>query len=104
MSESTYISSAQPFIISTGNVIVAKDSNCADGESILHFGDVHNSIGYMTKAVADVHAAKRHIGSNPMTTGMASRMVLGKSRSTAARYFALYNGAMECMRVDKSPM
>lgn len=101
---STYISSAQPFIISTGNVIVAKDSNCADGESVLHFGDVHNSIGYMTKAVPDVHATKRHIGSNPMTTGIVRKMVLGKSRSTAAIYFALYNGAMECMRVDRSPI
>lgn len=100
----TCMNYAQPFTISTGNVIVANDSNCADGESVLHFGDVYNSIGYMPNAVPDVHAAKRHIGSNPMATGIVSRVALGKSRNTAAIYFALYNGAMECIRVDRSPM
>lgn len=95
---------AQPFTMSTGNVIVANDSNCAEGESVLHFGDVYSSIGYMPNAVPDIHAAKRHTGSNPMATGIVSRMALGKSRNTAAIYFALYNGAMECILVDRSPL
>lgn len=94
----------QALAISMGSVITAKDTICDVGESTLHLGAASSNAGYMTSAVAAHHAANRHTGNTPMTTGKTSNRALGSSSDTAARYLALYIDAMECMRVASRPM